>query len=123
MMAKSHIYENHRVVVELRGSGDFGIASISGVQRRHDEAVRECEHIAEQIRRHVDGLASHRSKGVQVDWDAIPVCEHCGSRWSEDSAEYNGGCCAKDEEAEEARDLLRQSEQEITTGYREEDFA
>lgn len=31
------------------------------------------------------------------------VCEHCGSRWTEDSLYYNGGCCAKDQDAEDAR--------------------
>lgn len=25
------------------------------------------------------------------------VCEHCRWRWTEDSADYNGGCCGKDE--------------------------
>lgn len=35
--------------------------------------------------------------GGTVESDA--VCEHCGYRWTEKSPDYNGGCCAKDEDA------------------------
>jgi hypothetical protein len=55
-----------------------------------------CEDVADQIRRHVDGI--NPKYGVSVVWKTEKVCEHCGSKWTEDSNEYNGGCCAKDVE-------------------------
>ena len=58
---------------------------------------RDCESIAEQIRRHVDGLPGGRDKGVSVVCDTISVCGFCGSDWTEDDANYNGGCCDADE--------------------------
>ncbi len=51
-----------------------------------------CEQISEQIRRHVDDINPPR-----VAWDTNHVCEHCNSKWTEDSSDYNGGCCDRDE--------------------------
>lgn len=48
--------------------------------------------IAKAIRRHCDNVAQ-----AVVVCDYEPVCSHCGSRWTEDSKIYNGGCCDKDE--------------------------
>lgn len=54
-----------------------------------------CDQIADQVKRHVDSVGS-----VTVEFDQGHVCEHCGSQWTEDSADYNGGCCGKDAEAD-----------------------
>ena len=53
----------------------------------------ECEGIAKDVRRHVDDVA----RAFVVD-ETEDACEFCGSKWTEDSASYNGGCCDKDEE-------------------------
>ena len=53
---------------------------------------RECEHIAASIRRHVDFVAR-----VVVLSDPAPECSYCGAWWTEDSPDYNGGCCDKEE--------------------------
>lgn len=57
---------------------------------------RDCEEIATQIKRHVDGVSRD---GVSVISDTEKTCEFCGNQWTEDSQIYNGGCCDKDQEA------------------------
>lgn len=93
--------ENFRIVVEPRGLGNMGFVSMSDrmacgfddarVEREYQE---RCEEIASQIRRHVDNVSS-----AYVEYDQQPICEHCGSAWTETSEIYNGGCCDKDEES------------------------
>jgi hypothetical protein len=36
---------------------------------------------------------------VEIDWkiERDNRCEHCNGTWTEDSADYNGGCCDADE--------------------------
>ena len=58
-----------------------------------------CEEIQSEIKRHVDGCYD-----VSINYDTIAVCEHCGYAWGEDSLTYNGGCCSKDQEDEDARE-------------------
>ena len=53
--------------------------------------------IVKNIRRHVDDIGH-----VYVENEYQDECEHCGSQWTEDSSTYNGGCCAKDQEAQDA---------------------
>ena len=55
------------------------------------ELMRDCNDIAGQIRRHVDGVGH-----VGIEYDMHECCEHCGSLWTEESAIYNGGCCDAD---------------------------
>lgn len=98
-MSKITIRSNFRVEVSPRGVGDFGQFHISGQTQSEDDWERDCEEIASQIRRHVDGLPSGRNRGVQVEWDLNHVCSHCGYNWTENSSEYNGGCCAEDEKS------------------------
>jgi len=64
-----------------------------------DDLRSTCETIASEIRRHVDDVAS-----VVVNYDRVPVCEHCGADWTEDSPDYNGGCCRKDQDPKDARE-------------------
>ena len=89
--------EDIHVRVESRGAGDFGFAHVSGMGKTEAEYIRDCEDIAKQVRRHVDGLPSYRGRGVRVEWTNALYCEHCGSRWSEgEKSPHNGGCCDKD---------------------------
>lgn len=92
------IRHNFRVEVLPCPPGDFGACFVSGITESEDETERKCEQIADDIRRHVDGLPSGRRHGVSVEWDIAKVCEHCGSDWTEDSTVYNGGCCSRDDE-------------------------
>lgn len=101
---RSHA-ENFRVVVEPRGLGDYGWASMGdrlitgGNKAAAERMYRErCEEIASAIKRHVDDV-----RFVEIECDEVFVCEHCGYDWTERSDAYNGGCCEADEAAEEER--------------------
>jgi len=73
---------NWRVVVEPRGLGNFGIASISDYAIEPDEEKREarykamCEDIMEQIKRHIDDVGN-----VYLDCDTEEVCSYCRRTW------------------------------------------
>lgn len=97
-MAKRVTRSNFRVEVVPRSPGDFGWASVSGQCRTAEEERAVCEEIAQEIRRHVDGLPYRGDRGVSVVWDTGGVCEFCGQKWTEASEAYNGGCCSADEE-------------------------
>lgn len=94
---------NFRVVVEPHGLGRFGSISTPDssfyptAEGRAKAYEERCEEIAAQIKRHVDEVGY-----ITIECDRDPVCDHCGARWSEESNDYNGGCCAEDEEAHEA---------------------
>lgn len=90
-----------RVVIRPRRLGDFGSMSIGdGLVTGGDPKVAErmyrdrCADIAEQARRHCDDVGA-----VEIECDVEHVCEHCGGDWTEQSSDYNGGCCDADEEA------------------------
>jgi hypothetical protein len=61
------------------------------VAKTERELMRDCEEIADQIKRHVDGV-----RYVSVQFDVHEKCEHCGSNWTENGRVYNGGCCDAD---------------------------
>lgn len=106
-MSRKTTQENFRVVIEPRGIGQFGSISMSDSFFCKDEADRQCqykqrcEEIVTEVRRHVDNIGH-----VSVESDDVHACEHCGARWTEDSAEYNGGCCDKDQEAQDEREKV-----------------
>lgn len=91
MSRKLGARENYRVVVAPARAGWI---SLSG---RSDQEIT-CDNIADQIKRHVDDVAS-----IEIEFDQAHVCAHCGSDWTEDSPDYNGGCCQDDEDAHNAR--------------------
>ena len=97
---KKIIEEDHRITVRLKSAGDYGVFSISGVPRDEQVTRSLLEEVRHQILRHCDNVTRH---SVDIDFDSVPVCEFCGSRWTEDGDTYNGGCCHKDEVAEETR--------------------
>jgi len=95
--------DNFRVEVTPIDPGDLGSCSIGSRTRTEDQTERLCEEIASNIRRHVDDLPSSfndRSRGVQVCWDTVKECGFCGARWTEDSQDYNGGCCDEDQKSD-----------------------
>lgn len=104
-MSRKTTQENFRVVIEPKGIGQFGYMSMSDSFFCKDEYDRQrqykerCEEIAADVKRHVDNVGS-----VSVESDTVHACEHCGYRWTEESSEYNGGCCDKDQEAQDERD-------------------
>lgn len=95
---------NFRVVVHPRGLGNFGSVRASdgffyghgpeAEARIEKEYQERCEEIIADIRRHVDSVGF-----TEIEFDQDSVCEHCGSVWTEESDQYNGGCCSKDEDS------------------------
>ena len=63
--------ENIRVEVEPAG---FGYSWPNAEERK----VNDCKEIVKQINRHVDNIGQ-----VQVAWDTITLCSHCGLTWEE----------------------------------------
>ena len=101
-MSKKIIRENYRVEVYP----DFGFCfrrqeetHLQHVLRLAEMQKRYCETIEKEIKRHVDDL-----QAVVIVSDATPVCEHCGSPWTESSPDYNGGCCQADQDPEDERE-------------------
>lgn len=97
-MAKKAFHSAYRVEVYPRRAGDYGYMHISSHAWTAAQEREICERIAHEILRHV-GKFEHDRGAVQLAHDTNYVCEHCGSRWTETSDTYNGGCCAKDEDA------------------------
>ncbi len=60
------------------------------------------EQLAKQIKRHCDDIESVEIKTIEEN-----ICEFCGYGWTEDSAEYNGGCCDKDQDMHEQTTLAK----------------
>lgn len=73
----------------------------------YTEEFARCEaaKIARAIVRHLAPYHSDCGDAPSVLQDAEPVCEFCGSKWTEGvDSEHNGGCCDKD------TDVLRKIE-------------
>jgi len=66
---------------------------MSDKQKAIAQKVRDAEHVVEQIKRHVDDVFD-----VEVVREYKGTCSHCGSRWTEDDPNYNGGCCHEDQD-------------------------
>lgn len=91
--------ENFRVVINPRRLGDLGMVSVSDSFLHGDDQARiskeyedRCSSILEDVRRHVDNAGHSR-----VEFDRDSVCSFCGRVWTEESKDYNGGCCDADE--------------------------
>lgn len=59
--------------------------------RRIEDHRRNAEELVKQIKRHTDALSA------VVLREEEQVCSFCGDLWTEDSPDYNGGCCDQDE--------------------------
>lgn len=55
-----------------------------------DYAVRKANEIKDAIKRHIDDVES-----VDVYWDTVSKCSHCGYDWEEDSLTKEPQCCQK----------------------------
>jgi len=109
MSKATGIKTNFRIIVEPRRFGDMGFVRTSDdfLYGRGKEAEARlardyedrCNEILSELKRHVDNVGY-----AWVEFDQPSVCEHCGSYWAEESTSYNGGCCSKDEEEQEARE-------------------
>lgn len=104
-MKKTH-REDFRVEVYPRSPGDFGFAFMSGREKTEAEWEEDCREIARDIERHVDGLPTRGTK-TSIVWDTVNLCSFCGSQWTEDDDQYNGGCCSKDQELQDAREAAQ----------------
>lgn len=111
-MSKKEVWSNYRVVIEPRAKGDLGMVrtTMFGAWSAEEER-RICEDIADKVRAAGRAGLIDDVGHVQVDHDSDDVCEHCGSRWTEDGEDYNGGCCAADQAPQDARDAEAASEQ------------
>ncbi len=100
-MPKKTIETGWRVIIEPRRIGDLGYVQCSDSlltrdeEDRRKEYLRRCEEIIQDIRRHVDNVGH-----VHIDIDTEDVCQFCERPWTEDSTEFNAGCCEKDMEHE-----------------------
>lgn len=73
---------NFRIEVTPKGLNNFGFVSVSDkfFGETEDQIAKDylerCEHMADQIRRHVDYV-----RGAEVVFDSKEECSHCGSEW------------------------------------------
>jgi hypothetical protein len=94
----------YTVRVHPRRIGDLGAVRMSDSFLEPDPAKRMeryrkmCALIADDIRHSVEYVGS-----VELVAEQESVCGHCGSGWTEDDADYNGGCCDADQDAHESR--------------------
>jgi len=86
--------KNENVRVEISSQPKF-----FGVRSFEDE-MQICEQIRVEILRHVDNIGT-----IDVVYDEVASCEHCGRTWTESSNKFNGGCCDKDMDEEDARTI------------------
>lgn len=61
----AEIHDNYRLVVYPRQAGDFGICSISGMNRTHEEELR----ILREIRSAILDLPDYRIVSVEIKYD------------------------------------------------------
>ena len=85
------------VRVDLRDSGDYGFFRISNPERAQARLLQDAENLAKQIRLRMDKWEDGRGD-VSVIWTTKSICEHCGADWTENTGDYNGGCCSMDVE-------------------------
>lgn len=94
---KKTVYSNHRVEVFPVIDRYMWPASVSDEDAERKNIARSLETLVEALKRHND------FESLAVRYDTDEVCAHCGRPWTEESTTYNGGCCDKDVEAEDAR--------------------
>jgi len=85
-MSKKREITGYYVLVEPNLSYVYGTP-----EEKLELAKRICEGMVEDINRHVDDVG-----WVAVLSEADDVCEYCGRAWTEDSNDFNGGCCDRD---------------------------
>ena len=94
---------SYSVEVNPAPLGRFVYGGVSDRLIESDDAKRlklyreRCEEIIADIKRHVNDVGC-----VALSADTENVCEYCGDVWTEKSQTYNGGCCDRDIEIQEA---------------------
>lgn len=94
-MSKIERWNESRVIVDPRSLGNYGFVIMSDPSQpdvRERRYKQRCDEIIEQIRRHVDNVGYVEREDITK-----AVCSFCGCRWTEDTDNYNGGCCDQDE--------------------------
>lgn len=80
---------SYKIIVEPRRLGD---RLLYRDQEEILKAYKErCDEILADIRRHVNNVGT-----AYIEIETEEICEYCGYPWTEDSEEFNGGCCEKD---------------------------
>lgn len=95
-MGKVKQNTNYKVVVEPRARGNFGFASISGMEWTSEQEKRICEEIIDGIHKAARADIIEDAGRVELDWESYEVCEYCEAIWTEGDSEHNGGCCPQD---------------------------
>lgn len=90
------------VRLDIRAPGDFGFARVSGFARSEADCVGDLEKLARAASLRLSKFDDEFG-GAHVVLERESRCEFCGYGWTEASLDYNGGCCAADQDAEEAR--------------------
>lgn len=79
-----------KTVIEITPEDSWVVARAENPRARrlywYQDLIRE-------IRSKVEELADAEFEAKEI---AEAVCESCGAAWTEDSDQYNGGCCAAD---------------------------
>ena len=57
-----------------------------------EKQMAACRDLERAIKRHCDNIGT-----VAILYSTVGICTHCGSKWTEASDTYNGGCCEADE--------------------------
>jgi hypothetical protein len=81
-MSKEITINNYRVVVEP-------VTHVYGIKLSADTIKRDCQEIANQIKRHVDNI-----EHISVEFDTKITCSHCGYEWEVDETGLPQ-CCTK----------------------------
>ena len=63
-------------------------------ETRHRRIYGRAEVLRDQIDRHCDFNGTLALEQIYSE-----TCQFCGSTWTEDDDEYNGGCCNEDQDA------------------------
>lgn len=71
----------------------------------------DCESIREQIKRHVDNVAS-----IEIVWDETRLCKYCGFEPSEDENGYPYCCDEAQKQADEMGIISVEDEEGDTNG-------
>lgn len=95
MPRKTTLIGGH-IEVRLRSPGDYTWAKISGQQRTDREVRRDLATLESGINKKLSKFDDEFG-GAEVVYEYEHTCGHCGAGWTEDGPDYNGGCCAEDE--------------------------
>jgi hypothetical protein len=102
-MSKKIKYTGQEIVFTVENPE--GLKSCSkGEWTKHDKdstyasrwAYDQADLLAKKVR-NAFGPYEEDLKHYTIRTISEPICEHCGSHWTESSPEYNGGCCDADE--------------------------